>query len=82
MNLTQTEYTATLHLDDNRKMTLNFNGMKFTSRDEFYSYVYFKISLYLLMNNELLKGEERNVIATTYANKIVDSKLYLIEREE
>lgn len=82
MNLTQTEYTSTLHLDDNRKMTLNFKGMKFTSRDEFYSYVYFKISLYLLMNNELLKGEERDSIAKKYADKIVDSKLYLIEREK
>lgn len=81
MNLTQTEFTSTIHLDEKRRLTLNFKGMKFLSRDEFYSYVYFKIFFYLI-HNELLKGEERDVISKIYANEIVDSKLYLIEREE
>ena len=81
MNLTQTEFTSTLHLDENRKMTLNFKGMKFTSRDEFFNYVYMKIFLYI-MNNQFLKVEARNNVAINYANKIVDNKLYLIEREE
>ena len=80
MNLTQTDTTATIHLDDNRKMTLNFKGMKFTSRAEFFNYVYLKIFLYI-MNNQFLKAEARNNVATEYANKIVDSKLYLIESE-
>ena len=81
MNLTQTETTATIHLDDNRKLTLNFKGIKFTSREEFYSYVYFKIIIYLL-DNQLLDGGKRDAIAKKYSDKIVDSKLYLIEREE
>lgn len=81
MNLTQTEYTSTIHIDDNRKLTLNFKGMKFTSRDEFYSYVYLKIFIYLL-NNDLLDAEKRDAMSKIYTNKIVDSKLNLIEREE